>query len=125
MLKYIYHLFIMRLKSELYKKEQEEIVDKIIDILELDEDNQITLHELDNDEDKQKKILDMIPNMRKYFAFNKVKAIAEPKKSKRPWLAMIRQLTKLKYKMERKDHRIYNDNKTIRTIIYTFNKVDL
>lgn len=29
----------MRLKSELYKKEQEEIADKIIDILELDEDN--------------------------------------------------------------------------------------
>jgi hypothetical protein len=112
----------MRLKSELYKKEQEEIADKIIDILELDEDNQITLHELDNDKDKQKKILDMIPNMRKYFAFNKVKAIAEPKKSKRPWLAIIRQLTKLKYKMERKDHRIYTDNKTIRTIIYTFSE---
>ena len=28
-------LFIMKLKSELYKKEQEEITDKIINILEL------------------------------------------------------------------------------------------
>ena len=40
----------MRLKSELYKEEQEEICNKIIKILNLDKkDNSITLYELDKD----------------------------------------------------------------------------
>ena len=38
----------MRLKSELYKKEQEEIVDKIISILDLENNNIINLCDLDN-----------------------------------------------------------------------------
>ena len=33
----------MRLKSELYKKEQDDIAQKIINILDLDIDNSITL----------------------------------------------------------------------------------
>jgi hypothetical protein len=32
----------MRLKSELYQKEQSDILDKIIEIIDLDENNQIT-----------------------------------------------------------------------------------
>ena len=46
----------MKLKSELYKKEQEEITDKIINILELN-DNSILLYNLDNDKIKQDKLL--------------------------------------------------------------------
>jgi hypothetical protein len=38
----------MRLKSELYKKEQEEIVDKIISILDLENNNIINLCENQN-----------------------------------------------------------------------------
>jgi hypothetical protein len=37
----------MRLKSELYKKEQEEIIHKIINILDLTNKNTYTLCELD------------------------------------------------------------------------------
>jgi hypothetical protein len=47
----------MRLKSELYKKEQEEIVDKIIIILDLENKNTYTLYELDNNEEIQKQIM--------------------------------------------------------------------
>jgi len=47
----------MRLKSELYKKEQEEIVDKIIIILDLENKNTYTLYELDNNEKIQKQIM--------------------------------------------------------------------
>ena len=39
----------MKLKSILYKKEQDELVDKIINILELDNGNSIILFNLDND----------------------------------------------------------------------------
>jgi hypothetical protein len=47
----------MKLKSILYKKEQDELVDKIINILELDNENSIILYNLDNDKTKQYKIL--------------------------------------------------------------------
>ena len=43
----------MKLKSILYKKEQDELVDKIINILELDNENSIILFNLDNDKIKQ------------------------------------------------------------------------
>lgn len=39
----------MKLKSILYKKEQNKLVNKIINILELDNENSIILFNLDND----------------------------------------------------------------------------
>ena len=47
----------MRLKSELYKKEQDDIIDKIISILDLENKNKYTLYELDNCEEIQTKII--------------------------------------------------------------------
>jgi len=108
----------MRLKSELYKKEQEEICDKIIEILDLPETNTITLYELDNDKEKQKKIMELIPNIRKYFSFNNMKAVGEPHRIKRPWLSIIKQITKVKYKINSKDYRIKIGDKVERTILY-------
>ena len=109
----------MKLKSELYKEEQIEIINKIIDIIELN-DNKITLYELDNNKDKQKQIINLIPVIREYFSFNNIKAVAEPEKIKRPWLSIIKQITKNKYNISRKDYRIIVNNNKIRTIQYTF-----
>ena len=50
----------MKLKSILYKKEQDGILDKLINILGLDDNNSTILYELDNDENKQKQILDLM-----------------------------------------------------------------
>ena len=108
----------MRLKRELYKKEQEEICDKIIEILDLSETNTITLYELDNDKEKQEKIIELIPDIRKYFSFNSIKAVGEPQKIKRPWLSIIKQITKLKYTITTNDHRIKIGDQVKRTIIY-------
>ena len=49
----------MRYKKELYEKEQAEIVDEILEILSLKE-NKITLYELENDLEKQEKIINLI-----------------------------------------------------------------
>jgi hypothetical protein len=57
----------MRLKSELYKKEQEEIVDKIITILDLENKTEYILYELDKNEEIQKQIIKLIPEIRKYY----------------------------------------------------------
>ena len=45
----------MRLKSELYKKEQDEIIEKIVNILDFKNKTEYTLYELDKNEEIQKK----------------------------------------------------------------------
>ena len=113
----------MKLKSELYKKEQDEITEKIIKHLNLDKDNGIILYELDNDKTKQDKILELIPDIRKYFSFTSSIGASEPDKAKRPYLSIIRQFTKSKYNMLSCDYRIKKDNdKEIRTKKYIFTK---
>jgi hypothetical protein len=110
----------MRLKSELYKKEQDEIIDKICKILDLETKHTYTLYELDNNKEIQEKIMELIPEIRKWFSFNNMKAVGEPEKRKRPWLSIIKQLTKDKYRLESKAFRITENNKEIRTYQYTF-----
>ncbi len=87
----------MRFKSELYKKEQEEIVDKIVNILDLKNKPEYTLYELDKNEKIQKQIMELIPEIRKYYSFNRIKAVGEPHKIKRPWLSIIKHLIKMQY----------------------------
>ena len=101
----------MNLKSILYRQEQEEIIEKIIDILQLDDNSSITLYDLDTDKDKQNKIMNMIPDIRKFFSFSTIIGASEPTKAKRPYLSIIRQLTKSKYKLNSYDYRIKQDGK--------------
>ena len=96
----------MRLKSELYKKEQKDVIEKIISILDL-----------------QNKIMELIPEIRKWFSFNSLKSVGEPSRIKRLWLSIIKQLTKTKYKIESKDFQFTKNKKYIRTHIYTFTLV--
>jgi hypothetical protein len=111
----------MRLKSELYKKEQEDIVDKIITILDLENKTEYTLYELDKNEEIQKQIMELIPEIRKYYAFNNMKAVGEPNKRKRPWLSIIKNLLKTKYNIIT-DISYLTDDKS-QTQIYKFNKI--
>ena len=110
----------MRLKSELYKKEQDEIIEKIITILDLENKNTYTLYELEKNEEMQNKIMGLIPEIRKWFSFNNMKAVGEPSKRKRPWLCIIKQLTKTKYNIESNDFQFTENGKYIRTHKYTF-----
>ena len=110
----------MRLKSELYKKEQEQVIDKIIYILDLQNKNTYTLYELDTNKDIQNKIMELIPEIRKWFSFNGIKAVGEPRRIKRPWLSIIKNLLKSKYRIESKDFQFTENGKHIRTHIYSF-----
>jgi hypothetical protein len=110
----------MRLKSELYKKEQEEIVDKIVKILDLESKTEYTLYELDKNEEIQKQIMELIPEIRKYYSFNGMKAVGEPHKIKRPWLSIIKHLIKMKYTMVSLDYHFTEKGKHIRTQKYCF-----
>ena len=110
----------MRLKSELYKKEQEEIVDKIVKILNLKNKTEYTLYELDKNEEIQKKIMELIPEIRKYYSFNGIKAVGEPHKIKRPWLSIIKHLVKQKCNMVSLDYHFTEEGNHIRTQKYVF-----
>jgi hypothetical protein len=112
----------MRLKSELYSKEQENLEEKLIQILNLDEKNSITLYELDKDIEKQQKILDLIPDIKKYYSSSKIPGAYYYSTDRivRPWLSIIKYLIKNKYEMCSTDYRISIDNKKIRTKRYLF-----
>ena len=110
----------MRLKSELYKKEQEDIVDKIVKILDLENKTEYTLYELDKNVEIQNKIMELIPEIRKYYSFNGIKAVGEPNKIKRPWLSIIKHLIKQKYNMVSLDYHFTEEGNHIRTQKYCF-----
>lgn len=110
----------MILKSELYNKEQDDILQKMMDILELDKENSITLYELDKNSEKQQNILNLLPNIRKYFSLSFVKGVKNPKLLKRPWLSLIKQLLKNNYNIISTDFRMIIDNNKIRTKKYIF-----
>jgi hypothetical protein len=113
----------MRLKSELYKKEQNEITDKIIGILDLENKNTYTLYELDQNIEIQSQIMELIPEIRKWFAFNNMKAVGEPDKRKRPWLSIIKNLLKSKYTIENKEYQFkINNEKWIKSPMYIFSR---
>jgi hypothetical protein len=101
----------MNLKSILYREEQEEIIERIIYILQLDENNSITLYDLDNDIEKQGKILALIPDIRKFFSFSTIIGASEPDRAKRPYLSIIKQLCKRKYDISIHDCRLKVDGK--------------
>jgi len=55
-------------KKELYKKEREEILNKINSILGISKDNNnIYLYDIENDEEKKQKILALSEDVKKYF----------------------------------------------------------
>jgi hypothetical protein len=117
--------FMDALLDEWFQTEEDFIrndkINKIIDILVLDDNNSIILYELDNDKIKQDKILELIPDIRKYFSFTSVIGASEPDKAKRPYLSIIRQITKSKYNMLSCDYRIKEEGKEdIRTKKYLF-----
>jgi hypothetical protein len=59
----------MKLKAEIFEDERIQIAQQILDILEItDKNNTFLLHELDDNIDKQNKILELETNIKKYFA---------------------------------------------------------
>ena len=83
----------MREKLETkYHTEREDICNRLISILELDENNSILLNELENDIEKQTKILDMKDEIKKYFAVSCLTPYKPNATCKRPYINILRGL---------------------------------
>jgi len=112
----------MKTKSEVFKNDQELIRNKIVSILDLENTKKYTLYELDNNKEIQSKIMELIPEIRKYFSYNGIKAVGEPERIKRPYLSIIKHLLKPKYNIITTEVRIIREGKEIRTMEYNFEK---
>ena len=106
-------------KDEKFQKEQVEIIDKLYNILEL-QDNTITLYELDTNKNKQQQIIDLFSDIKRYFSVSKTTAFMYPEKTKRLYLSIIKQILKRKYQIFSKEIRIEVNDEKIRTKCYTF-----
>ncbi len=116
----------MRIKlSEKYLTEREEICNKIITILDLKEDNTFLLCELDEDIEKQNKIMDLKEEIQKYFACSTISSFKPNFDCKRPYLNIIRSiLRKQNYNFIGNDYTIKINNipkKTIKYVIFRNN----
>lgn len=105
-------------KAIKYKKEQEEIIEKIITILDATNKTFI-LYDIDNDEEKQKQIYNLIDDIKKNFSSYNIGGLKEPERYKRTWLSIVRQLLKKKYNVISGDLTITKNEEKIRTRIYT------
>ena len=108
----------MKSKKELYKDEQNIIINKLINILQLDSNNSLILYDLDNNYDKQEKIYELIPEIKQYFKVGSVKSLTYPEQMKRVYLSVIKLVIKNEYNMFTKDLRIVKNEDIIRTKKY-------
>jgi hypothetical protein len=113
----------MRLKSELYEKQQENIRNKLITILDLERNNPLVLYELDNNVELQQQIMSLIPEIRAFFSFNDMVGVSEPHKTKRPYFCIIKYLLKPIYNIINKEFHLTKEGKRIRTVKYYFTPI--
>ncbi len=81
----------MRVKlCDKYKIERELVCDKLIDILQLDDNHSFILSELDEDTEKQTAILNMKEEIQKCFACSEISSFKPNVECKRPYLNIVR-----------------------------------
>ena len=111
----------MRIKlSEKYNNERDEVCSKIINIVDLDVNKSFLLCDLDNDIEKQQKILDLKEEIQQYFACSTISSFKPNFECKRPYLNIIRGiLKKQNYIIESGDYWLKHENGFMkRTIKY-------
>ena len=111
----------MKHKNILYATEQNNIIDRIVNILNIKTNEyQITLYEIDNNEMIKSNLLLMLPEIKKYFSVSTLRCITNVETSKRPYLSIIKNLLKDKYNIYNSDTRININGEKIRTTKYVF-----
>ncbi len=102
-----------------YKKEQQEILDKLLNILNYNNDHTFYLYDLDNKAELRENILGLSDDIIKYYPSSSCMGV-NGKKCKRPYLSIIRYILKFHNKeLYFMDFTLEIDNKkTIRTKKY-------
>jgi hypothetical protein len=84
----------MELNKDIYTEERQIVLNKLFDILEVNEKNKkISLTELDNNEKKQNDIMNLIDDIKKYFFCSKWTYFKHKKRQmKRIYLSLIKNI---------------------------------
>jgi len=91
-------------KSDKYDEEREKICEKILKILELNENGEFILHNLDTNKEKQRRILDMKEEIQKCFDVCDLGFFRPSYEAKKPYMTIVRSiLRKQGYVVKSKD----------------------
>jgi hypothetical protein len=115
----------MRIKlSEKYKNEREELCKQIVNIINLDETGCFLLSEIDENVDKQNRIIELKDKIKQFFAVSTISSFKPNFACKRPYLNIIRSILRQQgYLFEGKDHEFkIGENVYKRTIKYNIFK---
>jgi hypothetical protein len=84
-----------RYKKYKYQNERKDITKQLLQVLKINGENKMfNSYDLDHDEETQKKILDMIPNIEKYYTVASWSYYRKEKKKERPYLSIIKSVLK-------------------------------
>jgi hypothetical protein len=113
-------------RSEKYNAERDSICIQLIRLLELDDTHGFILADLDNDVEKQNKIIEMKTDIQKVFECSNISAFKPNFECKRPYLSIVRSiLRKHGYSFIGNDHWIKDENgaakKTVKYFIFKNN----
>ena len=82
-------------KVLLYTEQRQNVINKLLEILEITETNNIfSLHKIDNDAEKQQLILDLEPDVKKYFNCSTWSCFKQKNTITRRWLSFTKYLFK-------------------------------
>ena len=112
-------------KVEQYNNERKQLLDKLFNILEINENNNMfSLYKLDNDIDKQNKILELESEIKKYFLCSRWTYFSHKKdrEIKRTYLSLIKAIMRdMDIKMISSSLvKKYDDNTTKYETFYCF-----
>ncbi len=112
-------------KKEFYKKERQDILDKINNIIGITKDNNVFyLYDIENDMDKKKEIFDLSPDIKKYFKSGDW-AVFKTETSKDNHTLLCKNIYKdMGFKIFKKAIDINRNDKKIRTTEYTVIKME-
>jgi len=106
-----------------YDKERKEVLNKMFQILEINEsNNKFLLHELDADIDKQNKILELEPDIKKIFICGTWSCFKDPT-IKRRYLSFIKNTMKtMGYSIISARRNVKVDDEIIGAVVYHITK---
>jgi len=96
----------MRLKSELYKEEQERLRLAFFSILDIPNRLEFLAQEIENDANIIQQITSLIPGIRRYFSASPLKAFTNMSAVKRPWFSVFKFMIKDTYNLVIVDHYV-------------------
>lgn len=106
-----------------YTNERQDVLNKMFSILGINEhNNTFLLHELDSNIDKQSQILQLEPDIKKYFLCGKWNCFTDPN-IKRKYLSLIKNTVKtMGYSIISARRNVKIDDKIIGAVVYHITK---